>query len=67
MGQYYKIAFQHDGERVVVNGRKVEGEGYIPAKLMEHSWMGNPLTAVVRRLRREGRGARRNGRGGRVR
>ncbi len=47
MGQYYKIAFQHDGERVVVNGRKVEGEGYIMAKLMEHSWMENPLTMAV--------------------
>ena len=47
MGQYYMVAFRHKGEPVILNARKVEGEGYIGAKLMEHSWMLNPLMMAV--------------------
>ena len=47
MGQYYSIAFQHEGEPVILNDRKVEGEGYMLAKLLEHSWMGNVVTDAV--------------------
>ena len=37
MGQYYRIAFKHNCEGVVVNDRKIEGYDYIMAKLLEHS------------------------------
>ena len=40
MGQYYRIAFKHEGKRAVVNDRKVEGDDYCMAKLLEHSWLG---------------------------
>ena len=47
MGQYYKIAFKHDGMCAVVNDRKIEGEGYIAAKLLEHSWLGCDIADAV--------------------
>lgn len=48
MGQYYRIAFRHEGKkRVIVNDRKVEGADYIMAKLMEHSWLGTVFTDAV--------------------
>ena len=47
MGQYDKVAFQHDGERVVMNDLKVEGDGYCMAKLLEHSWLGCHIADAV--------------------
>ena len=49
MGQYYRIAFKHECKRVVVNDRKIEGEGYIMAKLLEHSWLGCDIADAVAR------------------
>jgi len=39
MGQYYAIAFK-DANGIHTNDRKVEGDGYCMAKLMEHSYFG---------------------------
>ena len=47
MGQYYKIVFKHNGGNVVVNDRKIEGKGYILAKLLEHSWLGCDIADAV--------------------
>lgn len=47
MGQYYKIVFKHNGGGVVVNDRKIEGKGYILAKLLEHSWLGCDIADAV--------------------
>jgi hypothetical protein len=47
MGQYYKIVFKHNGGSVVVNDRKIEGDGYILAKLLEHSWLGCDIADAV--------------------
>ena len=47
MGQYYKIVFKHNGGDVVVNDRKIEGEGYIMAKLLEHFWLGCDIADAV--------------------
>lgn len=47
MGQYYHIAFQHPGEDIIVNHRKVEGAGYVMAKLMEHSYLNNTFVDAV--------------------
>ena len=47
MGQYYRIAFKHEGKRVVVNDRKVEGDDYCMAKLLEHSWLGCNIADAV--------------------
>ena len=47
MGQYYRIAFKHEGGRVKVNDRKIDGGGYILAKLTEHSWLGCILADAV--------------------
>lgn len=49
MGQYYQIAFKHEGKRVIVNDRRVAGEGYIMAKLLEHSWLGCDIADAVAR------------------
>ena len=49
MGQYYRIAFKHEGKRVVVNDRQIKGEGYIMAKLLEHSWLGCDIADAVAR------------------
>lgn len=48
MGQYYKIAFKHDGPPVV-NNRQVESAdyAYVMMKLMEHSYLGNYLCKAV--------------------
>lgn len=52
MGQYYHIVFgvkdpENNETKVVVNQRNVEGCGYIMAKLLEHSYIGNKLTSAV--------------------
>jgi hypothetical protein len=49
MGQYYRLAFKHDNEQVVFNDRYIANHDYIMAKLMEHSWMKNPLMIAVAR------------------
>lgn len=41
MGQYYRIAY--DDGKLNINNRKVVGDGYSLAKLMEHSYFGNSL------------------------
>lgn len=41
MGQYYKIAY--DDGKLHINDRRVVGEGYPLAKLMEHSYFRNSL------------------------
>lgn len=46
MGQYYKLIVKDD-KGIRYNDRKVAGCGYIMAKLMEHSWMGNALCDSV--------------------
>lgn len=46
MGQYYRICMQNrDG--LVVNDRRYAGSGYVMAKLMEHSYLGNHLMSSV--------------------
>lgn len=47
MGQYYHVAFKNANGEVIVNGRSVEGVGYIMAKLLEHGYVKNPLCMAV--------------------
>ena len=50
MGQYYSVAVKIGNEKPFVNDRRVKGQGYIMAKLMEHSWLSNPLCICVAKL-----------------
>lgn len=46
MGQYYKLIVKDD-KGIRYNDRNVAGEGYVMAKLLEHSWIGNVLCDSV--------------------
>ena len=46
MGQYYRILMKRDG-KILVNAREIEDHGYVMAKLMEHSYLGNDLMRAV--------------------
>lgn len=47
MGQYYHTyVIKENGKEHFLN-RRVEGEDYVPAKLMEHSWVGNAWSEAV--------------------
>lgn len=53
MGQYYRIAIKENpfksavGENIIINDRKVNGFGYISAKLLEHGWLDCVICRVV--------------------
>lgn len=46
MGQYYSVAFKQDGA-VKVSARHVRGQGYMMAKLLEHSYLENTFCKAV--------------------
>ena len=47
MGQYYHIIIKTPDNKINYNNRKVKGEGYILAKLMEHSYKETSLMKSV--------------------
>ena len=48
MGQYYKIVFKTADGKLTVNDRKLKGDnGYVMAKLLEHSWWRNPTCKAL--------------------
>jgi hypothetical protein len=50
MGQYYHVAAKIGNEKAFVNEREIKNHGYIMAKLLEHSYMRNPLCLCVAKL-----------------
>ena len=56
MGQYYKVVFKREQDaKPIVNDRKVNGQDYIMAKLMEHGYMLNPLCMSVAKMLEDGK------------
>lgn len=51
MGQYYRpVVGDVSGKDITVYGRSVDGKYVGGAKLMEHSWIGNPCMECVAKL-----------------
>ena len=50
MGQYYHVAVKIGDEKAFVNEREIKNQGYIMAKLLEHSYMRHPLCMCVAKL-----------------
>lgn len=46
MGQYYNVAFKQ-GDTVKVSSRRVRGQDYMMAKLLEHSYLENTFCKAV--------------------